>query len=69
MLWLYQGDAEAGAYFANGAGTSAGWNDAVSQNIDGFSVPIGEGSSAAGSSTANATSAAVNSRDCVVEYV
>lgn len=70
MLWLYQGDAEAGAYFADGAGASAGWNDAVSQNIDGFSVPIGGDGAAAGSGTGNATSAVANSpRDCVVKYV
>lgn len=67
MLWLYQGDAEAGAYFANGAGTSAGWSDAVSQNIDGFTVPIGEGStaSAPGSGAGNQTAPVSNSqRDC-----
>ena len=70
MLWLYQGDAKAGEYFANGAGTSAGWDDAVSQNIESFAVPIGDGSAASVPSTANATSPAVNTeRDCTVEYV
>ncbi|KAM0721372.1 hypothetical protein Q7P37_002296 [Cladosporium fusiforme] len=48
MLWLYKGDAEAGAYFADGAAASSGWSDAVSQNIDGLSVPIGDGTSAVG---------------------
>jgi hypothetical protein len=73
MLWLYKGDAKAGAYFADGAGTSAGWNDATSRNIEGFSVPIGGGGAAAAApsgTAANATSAAVNAeRDCSVEYV
>ena len=72
MLWLYKGDAKAGAYFADGAGTSAGWNDATSRNIEGFSVPIGKGGAAAAppSTAANATIAAVNTeRDCAVEYV
>ena len=70
MLWLYNGDAKAGAYFADGAGASAGWNDAVSRNIEGFSVPIGGGGATAASSTANATSTAVkDERDCTVEYV
>jgi poly(3-hydroxybutyrate) depolymerase len=40
MLWLYKGDAEAGAYFAEGAATADGWNDAVSRNIEGLAVPI-----------------------------
>jgi hypothetical protein len=70
MLWLYQGDAEAEAYFADGAGASAGWSDAVSQNIDGATVPIGDGAAASSPSAGNATSAVVNSaRDCTVEYV
>lgn len=71
MLWLYNGDAKAGAYFADGAGNSAGWNDATSRNIEGFSVPIGDGGAAAAApSTANATSAAVKEeRDCDVQYV
>ena len=70
MLWLYNGDAEAGAYFADGAGASAGWDDAVSRNIEGFSVPIGNGAAAATPSTANATSPAVKeARDCEVQYV
>jgi hypothetical protein len=43
MLWLFNGDAEAGAYFGEGAAVADGWSDAVSQNIDGFSVPIGGG--------------------------
>jgi hypothetical protein len=72
MLWLFQGDAEAGAYFADGAGASAGWNDAVSQNIDSLTTPIGDGAAAAAAPGAgNATSAAVvnGARDCAVEYV
>jgi len=75
MLWLYKGDAKAAAYFADGAGTSAGWDDATSRNIEGFSVPIGEGGAAAASApsgtAANATtSATVNAeRDCSVQYV
>lgn len=75
MLWLYQGDAEAGAYFADGAGASAGWSDAMSQNIDGFSVPIGGGGATAsgtGAGSGNATSAVAvgnSARDCAVEYV
>lgn len=73
MLWLYNGDAKAGAYFADGAGASAGWNDAVSRNIEGFSVPIGGGGATAAPSTANATSATSEAvkaeRDCTVEYV
>jgi hypothetical protein len=47
MLWLFNGDTEAGAYFAEGAAVADGWSDAVSQNIDGFSVPIGGGAAAA----------------------
>jgi hypothetical protein len=47
MLWLFNGDAEAGAYFGEGAAVADGWSDAVSQNIDGFSVPIGGGGAAA----------------------
>jgi hypothetical protein len=70
MLWLYQGDAEAEAYFANGAGTSAGWSDAVSQNIEGTSTPIGDGSSAPESTPSNGTSAEVNGpRNCAVKFV
>jgi hypothetical protein len=70
MLWLFQGDAEAGAYFADGAGASAGWNDAVSQNIDSLTTPIGDGAAAAAPGAENATSAVVSSaRDCAVEYV
>jgi hypothetical protein len=48
MLWLFNGDAEAGAYFGEGAAVADGWSDAVSQNIDGFSVPIGGGAAAEG---------------------
>lgn len=58
MLWLYKGDAEAGAYFADGAAASNGWSDAVSQNIDSLSVPITGGagaSSDAGVSSGNST--------------
>jgi hypothetical protein len=70
MLWLYQGDAEAGAYFTDGAAASAGWTDAVSQNIDSSTVPIGDGAAASAPGAGNATSAVVNSaRDCTVEYV
>lgn len=70
MLWLYKGDAKAGAYFADGAGTSAGWNDATSRNIEGFAVPIGgKGAATAAPVTANATNALVKEeRDCSVEY-
>lgn len=42
---MYKGDAEAGAYFADGAAASNGWSDAVSQNIDSLFVPITGGSS------------------------
>jgi hypothetical protein len=70
MLWLFQGDAEAGAYFADGAGASAGWNDAVSQNIDSLTTPIGDGAAVSAPATGNAMSAVVNgARDCAVEYV
>lgn len=70
MLWLYNGDAKAGAYFADGAGASAGWNDATSRNTESFSVPIGGAGAAAAPSTANATSsAAKEERDCDVQYV
>ena len=57
MLWLFNGDAEAGAYFGEGAAVADGWSDAVSQNIDGFSVPIGGGGAAVegGATTGDAT--------------
>jgi len=61
MLWLFNGDAEAGAYFAaDGAAVADGWSDAVSQNIDGFSVPIGGGAAAASGAPANGTAVEVN---------
>lgn len=60
MLWLYQGDAEAGAYFANGAATSSGWSDAVSQNIETFSVPIGDGVATSAPSAGNSTTTPVD---------
>lgn len=72
MLWLYKGDAKAGAYFADGGAsfkTSSGWSDAESRNIEGFAVPIGGKGAAAAPVTANATSPAVKEeRDCSVEY-
>ena len=73
MLWLYKGDAKAGAYFADGGAsfkTSSGWSDAESRNIEGFAVPIGgKGAAAAAPVTANATNAPVKEeRDCSVEY-
>jgi hypothetical protein len=40
LSWLFKGDVEAGAYFKNGAAVSAGWDDAVSRNVDGLTVPI-----------------------------
>jgi hypothetical protein len=57
MLWLFNGDAEAGAYFAEGAAVAYGWSDAVSQNIDGFSVPIGGSAAAEGGVADDATAA------------
>jgi hypothetical protein len=78
MLWLYQGDTEAGAYFANSAGTAAGWSDTASQALDDLSTPVGDGNSTSASSSgspsasgaANTTLAATNGeRDCTVEYV
>lgn len=67
MLWLYQGDAEAGAYFADGAGTSAGWSDAVSQNIDTFSVPIGDGAATSAPSAGNSTTTPVETPSTPVD--
>ena len=57
MLWLFNGDAEAGAYFAEGAAVADGWSDAVSQNIEGFSVPIGGGGAAVGGGATNGSAA------------
>ena len=57
MLWLFNGDAEAGAYFGEGAAVAAGWSDAVGQNIDGFSVPIGGGAAVEGGAPADAPTA------------
>ena len=54
MLWLFNGDAEAGAYFGEGAAVADGWSDAVGQNIDGFSVPIGGGAAVEGGAPADA---------------
>ena len=57
MLWLFNGDAEAGAYFAEGAAVADGWSDAVSQNIEGFSVPIGGGGAPVGGGATNGSAA------------
>jgi len=66
MLWLFNGDAEAGAYFAaEGAAVADGWSDAVSQNIEGFDVPVGGGGAAAAAADEAEAEAAVESGDAV----
>lgn len=57
MLWQFKGDAEAEAYFDDGAANFNGWDDAVSQNIGGSSAQSTEGSTTNGTITEeNATS-------------